>query len=502
MRTTTETFAEVARAGALRERFTAGLQVRTWNRVGLSLWCCALPLLAQQSRVEPSPSDPVFEAETVLMEVEVKVTDKQGRPVPNLEAEDFTLLENGEPQTIRTFEYVAEPGGDELIGSEGSRSEQQPVRLNEPKPRDRLPNATTWVYVTGRINPEDRKLVRRRMTSFFDENLRSGVLVSIKGSEFSSKRPDLDEALRRMIEDGSTPAPPADRDTGLDTVNFGEIEYDPQYQVRVDSLNDAFADLARQQAIYSGEFSLYTYIDLVKSLSVLPGKKVVVLFTRGLGKNESLLRRLVAEAARARVTFYVVETNRLSARHPYIPDATVGGYLLPPGGSLRVAINSADTNVPVINMAMHPRHLARPTGGKAATNVLGLGRLLTSASGSLQGYYLIGYSPREPDSEDSRRKIRIEVRRPGLKLDYRKAYYEPTRFDRLSATEKRIGLRHYLKDDIPFTDIPLTMAYDFFQGDDGKPMLYASVGIHSSYLPVGKNKKRSDVRFAVQAGDL
>ncbi len=32
---------------------------------------------------------------------------------------------------------------------------------------------------------------------------------------------------------------------------------------------------------YSGDFFLYRYIDLVKSLSVLPGKKIVVLLVGG-----------------------------------------------------------------------------------------------------------------------------------------------------------------------------------------------------------------------------
>ena len=481
------------------------LQVKMCSHVGLLLCCCALPVLAQQGPADPSPSDPVFRAETVLMEVEVKVTDKQGRPVLGLQPDDFTLLENGEPQAIRTFEYVAEPGGDELVALEASPFKQKPVRLNEPIQQNRLPSGTTWIYVTGRVNPEDRKLVRRRMTRFPDKNLRPGVLISIEGSEFTSKRATLQDGLRKMIEGEGTPASLADLGSGLDAIRYGDIEYDPRYQVRVDNLNEAFADLARQQTRYFGDFFLYRYIDLVESLSVLPGKKIVVLLTGGpLGSNQNrdVMRRLVAEAIRARVTFYVVETARLSAKHPYIPDATFPGYSLPPGGSQRFVISSAETNFPRMNMGLPPSSLANPTGGKAAYNVLGLGRVLTAASESLRGYYLIGYSPRGPDSEDRRRKIRIQVNRPRLTLNYRKSYYEPTRFARLSPTEKKIELRHYLKYDTPFTDIPLTMGYDFFRGGDGEVVLHATLGIHSAYLPTGSKKKRSDVRFVVLAQAL
>ena len=136
---------------------------------------------------------------------------------------------------------------------------------------------------------------------------------------------------------------------------------------------------------------------------------------------------------------------------------------------------------------------------QAARNVLGLGRVLTAVSESLRGYYVIGYSPEELDLEESQRNIRIEVNRTRLNLDYRKSYYELTPFDRLSPTERSIDLHHYLKHDVPFTDIPLTLAYDFFRGDDGEAVLHASVGIHSSYLPVGKKKKRSEIRFIALA---
>ncbi len=207
------------------------------------------------------------------MEVEVKVTDKQGRPVLDLQPEDFTLLEDGEPQVIRTFEYVAAPGGDELVGSEGLQPKPESLDLEKPTPQDSLTHGTTWVYITGRVNDWDRKLVWRQMRKFLDENLQAGVLVSIRGGEFTSKRTELDDGLRQMIEEKGSPSSLADLNSGLDAIRFGEIEYDPQYQVRVDNLNEAFADLARQQMQYSGDFFLYQYIDLVKSLSVLPGKR-------------------------------------------------------------------------------------------------------------------------------------------------------------------------------------------------------------------------------------
>ena len=477
----------------------------TIRNCGLA-FCVALPLLAQQESVTPSPSDPVFRTETVLMEVEVKVTDKQGQPILDLKPEDFTLLEDGEPQTIRTFEYVSEPGGAETTGAEiiARRPEAEPIRPGEPVSKAGLPQGTTWVYITGRVNREDRKHVRREMTKFLDETLQPGVLVSIRGDAFTSKRTQLNEGLERLIEETGPPASPVDLDSGLDDIQYGDIEYDPDYQIRVDSLNEAFADLARQRMRYSGNFFLYQYVDMVKSLSVLPGKKIVVLLVSGpLGTafNKDVMRRLVEEGVRARVAFYIVEATRLSAKIGYVPDSTIPGYSLPPGGSVEIAITSAPPKRPILDGRLPPGLLANPTGGKAAKDTLGLGRVLTAATQSLGNYYVLGYTPPEPDAE-GRRKVRIQVNRPEFKLSYPELYYDPGRFNRLPPTEKKIELRHSLKHEAPFTDIPLTMDYDYFRADDGEPQFYASIGIRSGSVPVVTTANKSEVRFIALAHAL
>ena len=45
-----------------------------------------------------------FKAGTSIVPVLTTVTDTQGRLVPNLEQEDFTVLDNGKPQSIVLFQ--------------------------------------------------------------------------------------------------------------------------------------------------------------------------------------------------------------------------------------------------------------------------------------------------------------------------------------------------------------------------------------------------------------
>jgi len=50
-----------------------------------------------------------FKAGTSIVPVLTTVTDTQGRLVPNLEQEEFTILDNGKPQTITLFQNESQP---------------------------------------------------------------------------------------------------------------------------------------------------------------------------------------------------------------------------------------------------------------------------------------------------------------------------------------------------------------------------------------------------------
>src|SRR5437764_8699577 len=64
------------------------------------LLVCIGLLWAQQ------PNDPaIFKTTTQLVVETVSVKDKSGKPVEGLTAKDFTITEDGAPQTIRIFEY-------------------------------------------------------------------------------------------------------------------------------------------------------------------------------------------------------------------------------------------------------------------------------------------------------------------------------------------------------------------------------------------------------------
>ena len=66
----------------------------------------AVGVRAQQTT---SPQRPMFRSSVDLIQVDVAVTDRNGRPVKGLSAADFTLLENGQPKEVAAFAEVSVP---------------------------------------------------------------------------------------------------------------------------------------------------------------------------------------------------------------------------------------------------------------------------------------------------------------------------------------------------------------------------------------------------------
>jgi Ca-activated chloride channel family protein len=57
----------------------------------------------------PFAQQPTFRSDTRIVPVMATVLDADGRLVPNLEKEDFTILDNNKPQEIALFESTVEP---------------------------------------------------------------------------------------------------------------------------------------------------------------------------------------------------------------------------------------------------------------------------------------------------------------------------------------------------------------------------------------------------------
>ncbi len=65
--------------------------------------CAAQAPAGDRPKAPSTPKPPVFSVESEMVNMTVTVLDKDGNPVPHLEAQDFQVFEDGRPQRIEVF---------------------------------------------------------------------------------------------------------------------------------------------------------------------------------------------------------------------------------------------------------------------------------------------------------------------------------------------------------------------------------------------------------------
>ena len=77
--------------------------------IALVLCAAALQTPALRAQDKPSPPEVTFQVEVNYVDVDVVVTDENGKFVTGLAREDFEVFEDGKPQKVDTFTYVEIP---------------------------------------------------------------------------------------------------------------------------------------------------------------------------------------------------------------------------------------------------------------------------------------------------------------------------------------------------------------------------------------------------------
>jgi VWFA-related protein len=73
------------------------------------------PALVPGAFPQTGPDPPVFSTVVDMVKITVTVLDGSGKPVTGLDPSDFTILEDGRPQSIELFARSYEPGEDETL---------------------------------------------------------------------------------------------------------------------------------------------------------------------------------------------------------------------------------------------------------------------------------------------------------------------------------------------------------------------------------------------------
>ncbi|HSK72264.1 MAG TPA: VWA domain-containing protein, partial [Pyrinomonadaceae bacterium] len=141
------------------------------------------PVIAQNPQPTATPSDEAEETikiSTTLIQVDVTVTDRNGKIVTDLKPEDFEVYENGKRQEITNFSFISINKTVENRNQQSGRNNRNsilipPVRLKMEQVR------RTYALVVDDLGLNFTSIfwVKESLRKFINEQMQEGDLVAI-----------------------------------------------------------------------------------------------------------------------------------------------------------------------------------------------------------------------------------------------------------------------------------------------------------------------------------
>jgi VWFA-related protein len=396
----------------------------------------ALAGLLAAAPAQPPPA--TFPSKVELITVDVVVVDKSGQPVSGLTQDDFVVEEDGRPQRIVSFEAVRDLAAPPAPPPTAAR-----VASNEAA-APRLARAFAIVLDDLGLELADVVEARRAVTAFLEHSVQDGdevTLATTSGDAWWSARiPDgrddllaVAGRLRSRVANASNTsdyvsdyeafwienrsdfaaAPIMGRVIKRWTDNRICFERDPACGDMVKSRARA-VDAQRSQRTRA---TLETVRRALVSLGPVRGRKSLLLFSRGFIEDGSpQIRNLVAASRETNTAVFFVDARGLttmlsdsarSASAAGQPDVTELGRMHFEEGTLGAAGAVS---------------LADETGGFSIRNTNDLAAGAERVAAESRVFYMLGFEAPKGKKPGEWRKLRVEVKREGLKVRSRRGY--------------------------------------------------------------------------------
>jgi VWFA-related protein len=423
---------------------------------------------ARQSSPQPSrPPDNVYGSRTTAILVDVVVRDAKGRPVIDLQAKDFEILEDGVHQQVGSFTLVnrgrgigvgvkfRQPGDTTIVQTpDDAASAAQPdavpgttafifdalspdaLTLTQKAALEYVPmggqaDSRIAVYATEPslqvLQPytRDVALIRRGIRQVMAAGTAVKELKQEQMAAINSQQDILDSQSARLTAVGS---PGSGSASAIGQLSAEQQRLDGQKRIL-----EAFDSLDRDHRGYGATSTLTT---VVASMAFEPGRKTVVLFSEGLPASPAMqaqLENIIDAANRANVTVYTVDAMGLRVRSTVSEtrrevDQTgkdrlrqvTSGQEMTGGPYMRMVEKTEDL------LRLDPQGglawLADDTGGFLVRDTNDIGAAFRRIDEDSRIHYLLTYSPKNDNFDGKFRTIQVKVGRPGVDVFARKGY--------------------------------------------------------------------------------
>ncbi len=459
--------------------------------------------------VEAQEPEATFTSNSNLVIVDANVRDRSGKVVPGLTKNDFTILEDGKPQTISVFEFQ-KLEGDELLPPVPAQKPVTPAAGAKPAPapkktvsvgptptaaapiiryQDRRLVAMLFDYSTMQIPEQNR--VQEAALKFIREQMKPADVVAILYAgtgplkivqDFTTDKDRLEEVVKSFAigaasELAGVAGNGGDSTTGEDTgtaFNADETEFN----------------------IFNTDKQLLTLETAAKMLAAFPEKKALLYFSSGISKsgfdNQASLLKAVNEAKRDNVAFYPIDARGLVASAP-AGDASAAasrGTSALTGTQMQSQRDSFNDSQETLST------LAVDTGGKLFVDDNDLALGMAKARDDIASYYIIGYYSTNIKMDGKYRRVEVKLAKDiQAKLDYRSGYFGAKEFKKFTESDKEDQLQQALMLGDPLTDLSLSAELDYFRLAKDRYFVPFSVKIPGAEIALAKKKGAAQTEF-------
>jgi VWFA-related protein len=439
---------------------------------GLAAW---LPGLRAQTAVPDANGRLVFKANARIVVLDVVVAGRDGKPIQGLRKEDFSISEDGHPQTILSFDEHA--AGDAMPAPLPSF----PPNIFTNIPRVKPVDSVTVLLLDALNTPiENQSFVRAQMLRYL-KTAPPGRRIAIftlgtrlRFVQGFTDDPKVLAAALENLKNGANPRSsallPTTAENDADQQSLGVLYQN--FAANPSSVNllsfQSVQQFQAEQLTFKTDarvdLTLEALQQLARYLAGIPGRKNLVWFSGGFPLNlfpnpdlqdsfvterkyERQTQKTDALLGAAEIAIYPVAAEGAATDSLYSADQGFNGKInmqeaisasiVHPGQPQTQSLGEQAQNMETDSLRKDSVRrngghammdvIAADTGGEAFYNTNGIENAVSEVIDRSARFYTLTYTPANAAADGAYRKIRVEVAPAkageAVKLSYRRGYF-------------------------------------------------------------------------------
>ena len=447
----------------------------------------------------PPPQQPTktsknsIKVNTDLVLIDAIVTDKDGKIIKGLTAENFQLTEEGKPQKLDKVDFsdvekieTAEKEDSTPIVV-GLKTANNPETLRPVVMNHRM---IVLFFDMTSLQPEELLRSTNAAVKFIKEQMTAADLVSIVSfgtqfrinSDFTNDKDELQHAVMSLVPG---------KESGLASVAGAATD------AVTEDTGAAFSADETEFNIFNTDNKLYAIEALANLLGGIPGRKSVLQFTGGITQtgedNRSQLQAVTNAANKNNVSLYQMDSRGMVAETPG-GDASTG-----------MASGRGSFNGAAVFQQTQSRQdsrdtlstLAQDTGGKAFFDVGDFTEVFKKVQDDSAGVYNLAYYSTNTARDGRYRAVKVKlVNVPaGATIKHREGYYGPKDWGIFTTEDREKQLDEAMGSEMARSELPIALDTGVFRLSPTQIYVPISAKLSSSALQWAEKSGRHEARF-------